>query len=364
MTEPTDPTVSPAAPGAPQGRLRKSLLKSLRRPAALIAALALALLAWQWAETRLRIQSMQAQLASRLASAEAASAEARGAARDNQTALRALQERIGALDARIDQMQGQQGALDALYQELARTRDDRVLADVEQAINIANQQLQLAGNAEAALLALQSADAQLARIERAHFMPLRKALNRDIDRLKALPAVDVPGMTLKIEGMLAGIDHLPLAFEKKPAAAKPAPVAPGGMLPAMWAEVWHEIRQLVRIERLDRPDPGLLAPNQVVFLRENLKLRLLDARLALLQRDERVFREDIRQARTWVEKYFDPAAPLTQSALDTLAQLGDAKVSIQLPVLTESLAAIKGVRVVPERLIGPAPAAPSPKGGQ
>jgi uroporphyrin-3 C-methyltransferase len=126
----------------------------------------------------------------------------------------------------------------------------------------------------------------------------------------------------------------------------------------MWADVWREIRQLVRIERMDRPDPGLLGPSHVVLLRENLKLRLLDARLALLQRDERVFREDIKQARAWVDRYFDPASSVTQSALDTLDSLSDAKLSIALPVLTESLAAVKRVRVVPEKLAAP------PKGGR
>ncbi|MEY3200869.1 MAG: hypothetical protein RIR70_419 [Pseudomonadota bacterium] len=355
MTEPTDQAVPPSGKAASSGRLHKNL----RRPAVVIAALALVLLGWQWAETRVRLASMQQDLTMRLSASDAAASEARTLARDNQAALRSLQERIGTLDSRLGEMQGQHGALDALYQELARTRDDRVLSEVEQAINIANQQLQLAGNVEAALLALQSADAQLGRTERAHFLPLRKALNRDIDRLKALPAVDMPGMALKLEGLLAGIDHLPLAFEKKPAAPKvEQPTQPAqGWFASIWADVWREIRGLVHIERLDRPDPGLLAPTQVVFLRENLKLRLLDARLALLQRDERVFREDIKQARGWIEKYFDPASPVTQSALDHLAHLSDAKLSITLPVLTESLAAVKSVRVVPERLIGPAPKA-------
>ena len=362
MTEPTE-QVPPAAAPESAPPTKRSLRKSLRQPAVVIAAIALALLGWQWAETRMRLQSLQEEVAKRLATADAMSIEARGVARENQARLAAAQERIGALDARIDQMQGQQGALDALYQELARTRDDRVLAEAEQAINIANQQLQLAGNVEAALLALQSADAQLARADRAHFLPLRKALNQDIDRLKALPAVDMPGMTLKIEGLLAGVDNLPLAFEKKPAAApvpgKAAEASPAGALAAIWADLWREIRQLVRIERLDRPDPGLLGPGQVVFLRENLKLRLLDARLALLQRDERVFREDIKQARSWVDKYFDPASSVTQAAMDTLGQLNDARVTIQLPVLTESLAALKRVKVMPERLLPPAP-----KGGR
>ena len=358
----TEPTEHVSAPSAPESSLPLSApapsapapRAAWRQPAVVVAAAAVALLGWQWAETRVRLQDMQEELAKRLSAGDANASEIRGIAKQSQEGLRVVQERIGAMDARIDQMQGQQGALDALYQELARTRDDRLLAEVEQAITIANQQLQLAGNVEAALLALQSADGALSRVDRAHFVPLRKAVNRDIERLKALPAVDVTGMTLKIEGLMAGVDSLPLAFERKPLL----PVVrqesgASGVLAGVFADIWREIRQLIRIERLDRPDPGLLSPTQVVFLRENLKLRLLDARLALLQRDGRVFKEDISQAQAWVGKYFDGTAAVTQAALDTLAQLGEARLVVELPVLTESLAAIKGVKVVPERLANP-----------
>jgi uroporphyrin-3 C-methyltransferase len=323
----------------------------------LIALIVLALLGWQWFETRSRLLGLEQTLATRLSAADAVSAEARTLAKDTREAQRLIEERIGALDARLAQMQGQQGALDQLYQELARTRDDRLLAEAEQAINIANQQLQLAGNVGAALLALQGADAQLARSDRAHFLPLRKALHRDIDRLKALPAVDVPGMTLKIESLLAGVDALPLAFERKPGPAPREEAPPAGAVRALVADIWREIRALVRVERMDRPDPGLISPSQSVFLRENLKLRLLDARLALLARDDRVFKEDIKQALVWVESYFDNAASVTQATLEALSQLGQARLSIELPVLTESLAAVKAVQGLPER-------APVSRGGR
>lgn len=358
MTEPTSQATEPNAP-PPAASPAPSIW---RHPAVIVSLLALGLLGWQWLESRSRLQDIQEEMARRLAAGDVASNEARSLSRQNQDTLRAVQERIGALDARIDQMQGQQGALDALYQELARTRDDRLLAEVEQAINIANQQLQLAGNVETALLALQSADQQLARADRAHFLPLRKALNRDIDRLKALPAVDVPGLTLKIEGVLAGVDSLPLAFEKKPAVVRSREArGEKGFFASLFDDIWQEIRQLVRIERLDRPDPGLLSPNHALFLRENLKIRLLDARLALLQRDSRVFNEDIRQARSWIERYFDGSASVTQAALETLAQLSNAKLVIELPVLTESLAAHKSLKFMPER----APVkASAPQGGR
>lgn len=353
MTEPTPaPTPTPPAVPAPDARPAVDTAAPVkttagwRHPAVLLTVVALALLGWQWAETRAVVLTLKA--------AGDTAAEARSSGRQSAESLRAMQERIGAIDARVNQIEGQRGAIDSLLQELARTRDDRVLAEAEHAITIANQHLQLASDPQAALIALQAADAQLARADRPHWLPLRKALNRDIERLKALPVVDVSGIALKIENLIAGVDKLPLAFERKPALATPGATAapPQGALAALWADLWREIGQLVRIERLDRPDPGLLAPTQVVFLRENLKLRLLDARLALLQRNGRLFQEDIRQATQWVERYFDGSAGVTRAALDTLGTLSVSQLVVELPVITDSLAALKTLKAVPERAAG------------
>ena len=110
----------------------------------------------------------------------------------------------------------------------------------------------------------------------------------------------------------------------------------------MAADLWKEIRSLVRIQRFDRDEPALLAPGQGFFLRENLKLRLLNARLALLSRDQWTFRNELRQAHTWIERYFDSRERAVQASLGALKQLSATEVSIELPSLNESLSAIKG----------------------
>ena len=89
----------------------------------------------------------------------------------------------------------------------------------------------------------------------------------------------------------------------------------------------------------------LLAPQQVFFLRENLKLRLLNARLALLAHDQWVFRNELKQARLWVERYFDPRDKLVQTAQDTLKQLSATEINIALPSLNESLSAIQNIKL-------------------
>ena len=344
---------------------QQQALSALRQPAVWLALAALALMAWQWIDSRARMAELQQEVARRLAGGDAAAGEARALARQNQEALAALQAKTGALEAKLAESQSQQAALDAMVQELTRNRDERLLAETEAALNAAAQQLQLAGNVEAALLALQGADARLAAAGRAQLLPLRKVIARDIERLKAQPLADVPGIALRIESVVGAVDTLPLAFEAKP-RAEPAqdsfkPAAPPGYWEKLLGELWQELRSLVRIERLDRPDPALLSPSHAFFLRENLKLRLVNARLALLQRDGKSFQQDIRLAQAWIERYFDPRAKPVQSALATLRQLAAADVGRELPTLQESLTTLRNYKVAKER--DTPPPIPRPRGG-
>src|SRR5258706_8576832 len=189
-----------------------------------------AIVAGLWLDTRGRIGSTQEEFAKRLRDIETDSRDARSLARQGQEALREVQGKLGALETRFAEAQSQQLALETLYQELARNRDEWQLAEIEQVLAIAQEQLQLSGNVRAALLALQLAESRLSRADRPQFLPVRRALTRDVERLKSLPLLDVPGLSLTLDRLGASVDALPLAFEERierpaPAqAAKPAAV--------------------------------------------------------------------------------------------------------------------------------------------
>jgi uroporphyrin-3 C-methyltransferase len=182
---------------------------------------------------------------------------------------------------------------------------------------------------------------------------------RDIERLKGTPGANISGLSLKIESVVAAVDSLPLAYEQRPKAeaAKPAAAAKPASVDywrELGADLWRELRQLVRIERIDQGDPALLSPNQSFFLRENLKLRLLNARLALLQRDGKVFREEIRQSREQLDRYFDSRARPVQAADATLKALAATDVGFDLPGLAETLAALRNLKFPRDRAGGAA----------
>jgi len=323
------------------------------RVALLAVALAAALATLFWWDVRQRLSGTQEEIAGRLRAAEASAREASSMARGAQDSLLASQARIAALEARLAESQSQQLALEALYAELSRNRDEWQLAEIEQVLAIASQQLQLAGNVRAALLALQLAEARLARTDRPQFVPIKRAVARDIERLKALPAIDMAAMSMRLDSLVAGVDALPLAFEERserPAAQKGAPAAAEqGFWSQLGAEVWGELRQLVVVRQMSSPEPPLLPPPQAYFLRENLRLRLLNARMSLLARDEAGYREDLRAAQAWIRRYFDPRSKQTVDALAQLKGLSSASLSFEMPTISESLDAVRGYKSRRER---------------
>jgi uroporphyrin-III C-methyltransferase len=358
MSDPTDTTIKPDAqtpsgtaphePAAAAGR-------GLRRwfgVAAIVALGAVALTGWQWHRSGVEINALKQELAKKLADTEAQTKEARLSAEKAREAMAETQAKLGMLESRLAESQSQQIALEALYQELSRNRDEWAYAEIEQSLLIASQQLQLAGNVKAALIGLQTADARLQRMERPQLTPLRKAINRDIERLKALPHVDITAISVRLDNLVAQVDGLPLAMEMRPPAEQPVAAgkeAEGSVWARFWRETWAEFKQLVRIQQMAKPDAPLLAPSQTFFLRENLKLRLIGARLALLGRDATAYKADLKAAGEWLNRYYDVRNNNVAHALATLRNLHEAEVSIEVPEISATLEAMRNYKPPRER---------------
>jgi uroporphyrin-III C-methyltransferase len=266
--------------------------------------------------------------------------------------LRESQNRVALLEGKLAEFQGQRVALEEMYRELARAPDDWLLAEVEQTLNIASRELTLAGNVRAALIALQAADQRLARADKLQVVQLRRAITQDMERLKAIPLIDAQGVSLKLDNLMAQAPTLPLALPDAQAPGERETRAKSdgdGVMARVGKDIWFEMQQLVRIRRLDNGDPALLSPQQSYFLRENLKLRLLSARTALIARDDINYKEDLKIARDMLTKYFDPKAKVNINSLAMLKQLAENPVSISVPDITVSLNAARAARAARER---------------
>ncbi|HEV8645409.1 MAG TPA: uroporphyrinogen-III C-methyltransferase [Burkholderiales bacterium] len=333
------------AAAQPQRRSRLAVM------ALLLALAATALAGWQWYDARKRFDVLQQDVARRLSEADALGRDTRSLAGQSRDELRDVVARLGQLEARLVETQNQRLALESLYRDLSGSRDEWVLAEVEQALLIANQQLQLAGNVKAALIALETADARLARMDRPQLTALRRVISQDIERLKAAPYVDVVGMALRLDNVMTAVDTLPLAMEERPhyPASDAAAPASGGFWANLWHETMQDLRRLVRIQDAEKPEAPLLSPEQAFFLRENLKLRLLGARLALLTRDETSFKADLGAASDWLQRFYDTGSKPVAAALSTVKQLAQSEVNIELPDISASLDAARNLRTVRER---------------
>lgn len=321
-------------------------------PALVLALVAVLAAMWIGWSTFTRLQDMELQLARRIGEFDAAGREARTAARDANAILSDLTARLSALENRAQEAQNQQLALAAMYQELARSQDERVVADIEQTLLLAQQQLKLAGNVRAALIALEAAEARLARLGKPQFSNLQEAIGRDIARLKLLPAADIAGINARLDVLVQNVDKLKLATDLAPAEPSSQPPAAGDRWQRLWQETWIELKQLVRVRRMDKTDLALVAPEQAWFLRENLKLRLLAARLAMLNRDEVTFKNDLAIAQDWVQRHFNPEDALTKSMLASLRELAALPVAQQEADLTDSIKALRGMRIDTEGGVG------------
>jgi uroporphyrin-III C-methyltransferase len=344
---PAPPPASPE-PEPAGARLRSRLPRPGAAALAVLAGFALLLLLWVHSYNR--INELQGELVRELAQAGGLGKESRELAAQAQQAVRDLDFKLGMLESRLSETQNQRLALEALYLELSRSRDERVLAEVEQILLIGSQQLQLAGNLKAALIALESADSRLQRTDSAQFTGLRRAIARDIERLKSAPFVDVVGMSVRLDALAHEVDRMALAMYERPAEeAAPPAAAHDAVLVRVAKEAWQDIRSLVRIQRVESEEVPLVSPTQQFFLRENLRMRLLSARIALLAREEATFRADVRSAQEWLQRYFDTRDKQVGAALGSLKQLSDMQVSIDLPGTLESLDAVRNQKLVRER---------------
>lgn len=339
------PPVLPAVPAAVAEPGVRSATVSRATLFVLAALAGIALLSsvmlWQ------RLSAIQEQLARQSADSGANAIEARALARQAQDIARDAVARQAVLESRVSEVALQRTQLEELMQSLSRSRDENLVVDIESALRLAQQQTQLTGSPEPLLAALRTADQRLARAAQPRLARLRAAVARDIERIRSASVTDVPGLLARIDEIVRQVDELPVANAVPARTATEAPRKPaaGASAPAIWWLRWREAvldeaRGLLRVSRIDEPEAMLLAPEQSFFLRENMKLKLLNVRLSLLARQGEAARADAAAASAALQKYFDPTSRRTQAAAAQLQQVQAQVRTAELPRIDETLAAL------------------------
>lgn len=325
--------------------------RSLPQPALIIALVALLASGGAWLYQQNAMETLKLDLSRELASNNKLQQELRAQAVAQNQAQQQILARLSVQEGKQAEASARQESLNVMYDTLTRGEALHSLAEIEQMLSFASQQLQIAGDVNSALTALDNIDLQLARLNRPELISVRQALTQDINTLKSTPYVDVIGVTAKLNSLIDSVDRLPLLVDAghNPINASFKANPNYNAVQQFGAEVWHEFKQLIQIRRIDQPDLILLSPEQSFFLRENIKLRLLNARSALLLRNEAAFRADIAATVRYLQQFFDARAPATDNAIKMLRQLETQPLAITLPDLSASLNAVRSARTTAER---------------
>ncbi|HMO46510.1 MAG TPA: uroporphyrinogen-III C-methyltransferase [Rubrivivax sp.] len=340
--------------------------------AVLLAMLCAGAVVYAW-NAQQRVKGLEQQLVRRQDDSSAQAAEAQAQAKQAQESARDAAAKVALLEARVAETTMQRTQLEELIHSLSRSRDENEIADVEASIRVAQQQAAITGSAEPLVLALKQAEERLARQDQPRLEGVRRAVVQDLERVRAAGAVDVSTLAMRLDEVVRAVDELPLLSapqaQRAPArqtarAAAPAASASAAsaaasaavavpdpawieLLGARWAAlgagVWDEVRRLVRVTPIEHPEAVLVAPEQAYFVRENLKLRLLNARLALLSRQFDTAQADLRDALATLERYFDRSSKRTTGAIELLRQVSVQARHVTVPRPDATLAAIAAV---------------------
>jgi uroporphyrin-3 C-methyltransferase len=341
---------------------------------ALACALSLSL-AWK---AQRQVSVLEQALVRRQEASQSQAAEAQMMAKQAQETVRESAAKTALLEARVTEVAVQRNQLEELIQSLSRSRDENVVVDIEAAIRVALQQAAITGSAEPLVAVLKQSDERLARYNQPRLQGIRRAIVRDLDRVRATGVTDVGALTIRLDEAVRLVDELPLLSARRAtdddeatavpgpaeaasaAASAPLPASPASTStspsPSTWVSsawwdtgrdmgrrIWGEVRSLVRVSRIDHPDAVLLAPEQAFFLRENLKLRLLNARLALLSRQFDTAQADLTVVQDSIHRYFDPQSRRTGPAAEVVRQVAGQARLVGVPRPDDTLAALAAV---------------------
>jgi uroporphyrin-3 C-methyltransferase len=347
--------------------------------------------AWQ---TQERVRALEQELVRRQQASQEDATEARVLAKQALDSVREANGKLGVLDERVAESALQRSQVEDLIQSLSRSRDENVLADAEAALRVAMQQAALTGTTEPIATVLRQTDERLARYGNPRLERVRRAVARDLDRVRTTAVVDVPSLTIRLDEAIRQIDDLPLlstperattmARSASAAAASGSAVAAAASgagaraTPAVaraasasasasarsdyseadqppWLAKLHrawtsfstpffgELRQAIRVTSIEHPEAMLLTPEQSFFLRENVKLRLLNARLSLLSRQYDLAQADLQQAQGALDRYFDRSSRRVVAVADSLRQISAQARQVTFPRPDDTLAALAAV---------------------
>jgi uroporphyrin-3 C-methyltransferase len=299
----------------------------------------------------IKLSTIQEQLARQSADATQLSVQANSLAKRAEEITQETAAKVTLLDLRLNEVALQRSQLEELIQSLSRSRDENLVVDIESALGLAQQQAELTGSVQPMLAALQTAQKRLAKVPQPRLAPVMRAIQHDIESLQSASTTDIPGLLIRLDELVVLVENLSLlnavGNTNRPVQnpqSKPLPTWSIIWQNKDWSglgqRVWAEVSGLVRVSRIEQPDAVMLSPEQGFFVRENLKLRLLNARLGLLSRQIPAARNDLALAERELLQFFDLNNRQGQSVKTLIKQVQSQLLQTNMPRLDSSLSAL------------------------
>ena len=273
--------------------------------------------------------------------------------RQAQADLQGLRDQSSEADprlaARIDANVGRLDELAKRVQDMSSADVTWLLPEIDSTLAIATQQLVLNGDAASAVNALDSLSRRLDRVDSPQLLGLKKAVSDDLSALRKVGALDVVGVALRLDRLRSDVDSLPLVMDAELRQSAAPQTERAGASGGWWSDVYSEfkagLKSLVVVRKIDNPDAMMLSPDQGSYVRQNIKLRLLDARIALLQRQHSLYLDDLRAAQVEINRFYDVNSQAVrdwQSELDDLGRVNFTAPDMSL--ISSSLSAAAALR--------------------
>ena len=348
------------------GRSLGSMFLILMTVVVSVAALASSYLTWQ------SFSGLRAAVGQRMQSAEAEVAPLRELSSETAGRLNALQSRLSGAEQRISELNLQRTQLEELMLSVSRSRDETLVQDLGSALRFAVQQAQLMGNPQPLIAALQVGIERIEAAANPRLAGVRDAMKNDLDVMQTETNTDVSLVVRDLARLTRDVNKIAMRDTAPPTdrtvtsdadtSAAPSPaiglatdpasttVAPSLLDQAVTSvsSVWHSLSQafvaqasqLVRVRAVAPTDELMLSPENAWVLRENLKLRLLSARLAVLSGQKQTALADISAVLQGIALYADPAAPSVVGLVGDLQQLQTTIAALHVPIPQSTLAAL------------------------
>jgi len=238
-----------------------------------------------------------------------------------------------------------------LAQVGGQSRTDWLMAEAEYLMRLANQRFNMEKDFIGAEAILVAANSVLAETDDPGLYIVRQQLAKDILALQQVPRVDREGIYLQIEALIDLSNKLDQShyLAKNEETLSPALAldetatqnTEESQFSQLLNQTLNEVKQLIIIRRLDEPVAPLLAPEQIYYLKQNLRLMLEQTELALLDRNQQMYEHSLKKAEEWVQTYFLASRDDTALILSTLKNLKEKEINPYLPDISQSLALMK-----------------------